>query len=394
MGIVTLADHVASAGLPFDRVQARQHDGIPIGVWLTGAPILWRQGIDGTSTVVGVIDTGVDDSHPDLLGKVVGRRDYVADGAQPSQFHYHGTHVAGTVAANGRVKGVAPNARLRDYRVLDRGGNGTNENVTQAIRDAADDGCHIITMSLGSPDDYPPMHDAIIYAISKGSLVIVAVGNDGPGRKSYPGYYHEVVGVAAIYLDTETGLVQRAWFSETNDEVDVCAHGTDVLSTFPGGLYGIISGTSMSTPHVAGVAALIAQKAMARLGHEMTEPTMWDALKGATTVDLSGAGVNAQTGAGLVTFYPAMPTLKRLSVTIGVKTITVDGQATQIDVAPVVVDNHTLTPMRATHEALGDMVDWDEATLTATAARWTMLGATDGQPLPIDVFPAPYTGPI
>lgn len=367
--MIRMIDHAvgtAYASLPNDI-----RDGISKGIRLMGAPALWRGGFMGTGIVVGVIDSGIDDTHTDLFGSVIAQRDYVKDGVAKASYLAHGTHVAGSIAARGTLKGVAPDVKLRDYRVFGGGGESSYEVIVQAIRDAADDGCDIISMSLGGPDDVPALHEAVQYAVSKNVIVIVAVGNEGPGAKAYPGYYPEVVGVGAVDTDLKV-----ATFSNTNPEVDVCAPGVSILSTAPNGGYLILSGTSMATPHVAGFAALLLQRAKARLGKPMTENALWESLK-SSTVDVGSLGIDAQTGAGFVTIYPSLPYVRNVAVTIGVPQVVVDGIPHDVDVAPVIVDNRTLTPTRHTHEPMDDVVTWDDATKTVSIERVMLDGLND-----------------
>ncbi len=285
---------------------------VPPGVQLTGAPLLWKQSIAGKGIVVGVIDSGIDRTHHDLQGQVVIARDYVKDNAPISNWNLHGTHVAGTIAAKGNIMGVAPEAKLADYRVLGLDGSGNVDAITMAIRQAVVDGCHIINLSLGSPSDYPPMHQAIKYAVSKNVLVVAAVGNRGDGKPTtreidFPGAYHEVVGAASVAYDQATGKLRPSDWSDTSEEVDVCSVGENVLSCAPGDRYVVISGTSMASPHVSGFAALLLCKAKMRTDLSMIpEETLYNMVK-TTTVDTGVPGIDVATGAGFVTFYPAMP---------------------------------------------------------------------------------------
>ncbi len=281
---------------------------LPDNVWVTGAPLMWGQKIQGTGCKVGVIDTGVDNSHPDLAGKVLLRRDYVKDGVSPSKFNPHGTHVAGTICANGKIKGVAPLATIIDYRVLDVKGSGSFVAVTQAILDAISDGCSIINMSLGGAYDYIPMHEAIKKAVQSNVLVVVASGNDGPNRVSFPAYYPEVVSVGAVNFDrnsSKINLPSTPWFSNSNREVDVAADGWRVLSTVPGG-YSYFTGTSMATPCVSGVACLLWDRFRKRMGRNPTGQELTTALK-SMTIDILQEGVDQVSGTGFVTFYPELP---------------------------------------------------------------------------------------
>jgi major intracellular serine protease len=279
-------------------------DRVPIGVWSTGAPLLWQQGFRGLGCKIGVIDTGIDKTHPDLVGRVLFTRDYVG---VDKPLHPHGTHVAGTIAATGKNKiyGVAPEASLVDYRVLDTNGSGSTLVIAKAINDAANDGCNVISMSLGGPQDNPQLRKAVQYAVSKGVLVVVAVGNEGPGRISYPGFYKEVVGVGAVNFSTR-GEIEQAVFSNTNKEVDVCCEGFQVMSCIPNGGYADYSGTSMATPHVSGIAALLFQKIFTNTGKKPTEDVLYTMLK-TISLDVMNKGVDEKTGAGYVTFYPSLP---------------------------------------------------------------------------------------
>lgn len=282
---------------------------IPDSIWAMGAPILWSQFIMGYGARVGVIDTGIDNSHPDLAPRFLFRRDYVNDGATPSQFHPHGTHVAGTICASGQLKGVAPVTSIIDYRVLGLNGIGTYNAIVQAINDSVTDGCRIINMSLGGDFDSPQLHDAVKNAVANNVLVVVASGNDGPNTVNYPGFYPEVVSVGAVEFDASTGnitLPSSPWFSSSNSEVDVAADGWQVFSTVPGGGYAIFTGTSMATPHVTGYASLMLDKIRKVTRRYPTEDELYITLK-RDTVDILTKGLDTTSGAGFVTAYPEIP---------------------------------------------------------------------------------------
>jgi subtilisin family serine protease len=290
-------------------------DKIPAGVWLMGAPMLWQQGVTGAGVRVGVIDSGIDDSHRDLRGKVVLRRDYVNDGVSPTRFHPHGTHVAGRIAANGpMLKGVAPDATLIDYRVVNLNGHTTSTTVTNAVLDAVNDKCHIINMSLVVVYT-KSLHDAIKNATRNGILVIASAGNSGrvlpPPQIQYPADFPEVFSIAALEFDPANGRVQYANYSNCAPNVDGAAIGSNVISTIPGGKYGIMSGTSMAASHASGLAALLHQKASICFPKEpvviMERPRVYIMLK-STTVDILTKGVDWCSGAGMLTVYPIIPT--------------------------------------------------------------------------------------
>lgn len=144
-----------------------------------GAPIEWKNGTDGKGIVVALLDTGIDRDHPALSGKVLHQRDYVDDGKHHTNYHYHGTHVAGIIAANGILKGVAPGVSLFDYRVLDSNGIGSSGNIAQAIVDATKDKVNIIFMPFvgSTPDDN--IEQAIKQAVNNNIVVIGCAHQSG-----------------------------------------------------------------------------------------------------------------------------------------------------------------------------------------------------------------------
>lgn len=248
------------------------------------APQAWDSTTGSASVVVAVVDTGADLSHPDLVGNLVPGYDMVDLGTNPTppagwRFEGdfsgrdgvpadevgHGTHVAGTIAAVSNnalgVAGVAWQCKIMPVKALTRlvriadgavSGTGSSADVAAAIRYAADNGASAINLSLGSSSSTTVEANAVAYAVGKGVVVVAAMGNDGSGNPSYPAAYPDVVSVGAI-----DSAEKKASFSQTGSHIDVVAPGVGILSTVPGGTYGTKSGTSMATPHVAGVAALI-----------------------------------------------------------------------------------------------------------------------------------------
>jgi thermitase len=218
---------------------------------------------------VGIVDTGIQASHPDLGGKVADCAR--SQGILPifsgtiqegscADDNGHGTHVAGTVSANTNngvgVAGVSFNSPLSICKALGGPlGIGSTADVANCITWVHDKGARVISMSLGGGDS-TTLRNAVNYAwrngASNGSVLVAAAGNDGDATLNYPAAYPNVVSVAAT-----DDRDRRASFSNANPDVEVAAPGVDITSTWNDGGYNTISGTSMATPHASGVAAVI-----------------------------------------------------------------------------------------------------------------------------------------
>ena len=236
--------------------------------WDIDAPEAWDAAFGAGSfpssggTRVAIIDTGIDRAHVDLLDKVKACASAVAvigvvTNGTCSDDNFHGTHVAGTVAAhtgNGLgVAGTAPNAELAICKALNAAGVGFVTDIAACIDWSwRTGGAKIISMSLGAEEGTDTEARAVKAADAAGVLVIAAAGNGYDAKPNYPANYPEVMSVASF---DQAGLVSD--FSTCNSDVEIAAPGTDVWSTFPENTYGVISGTSMATPHVAGAAALV-----------------------------------------------------------------------------------------------------------------------------------------
>lgn len=292
--------------LPF-TVEALQTeaDGIPYGVQQCQAPEIWNTGETGSGIVVAVLDTGIDFNHPDLKPNIIGGRNFTPEGWGHDKFedkNGHGTHVAGTIAANGEIKGVAPDAKILACKVLDRHGSGNYYSIIEGIRYATQwrgkngEKVRIINMSLGGSYDDKNLEKAILDACAAGVIVVVASGNEGDNRqetmeRAYPALYRECVTVAAC--DENKNM---AYFTNTHLEVDAIAAGVDVLSTYPKSTYARLSGTSMATPHISGILALLI-----KLGEKKFKRTMDEAeIYGLLTQVCCSLGFEASTeGHGL-----------------------------------------------------------------------------------------------
>ncbi|MCL6535801.1 MAG: S8 family peptidase [Armatimonadetes bacterium] len=222
---------------------------------------------------IAIIDTGIDSNHPDLTNKMRRHSNGAVYGwntlnntTNALDDNGHGTHCAGIAAAeinNGvGIAGVAawnPNvANARAYvqlmpvKVLSASGSGSLDAVARGITWAADNGAHILSLSLGAGSGAQQLQDAVNYAWNRGCLVVVAAGNGGSSSPQYPAYYTNSIAVAAT--DSADRL---ASFSQYGSWVDIAAPGVGILSTIPNNRYASYDGTSMACPHVAGAAAVL-----------------------------------------------------------------------------------------------------------------------------------------
>ncbi|WP_457559402.1 S8 family peptidase [Candidatus Harpocratesius sp.] len=216
--------------------------------------------VDESSVIIAILDTGMDLDHPDLAARYVWGYDIVNQDTIPDDDNGHGTHCAGIIAGIDNdigVVGVAPNVGLYIIKVLNRRGSGTDQQVADGIIMATNgpdgipgtsDDADVISMSLGG--SYAELiENAVAYAISYGVVVVAATGNEYADEPAYPAAYPGVIKVGATDInDVEADF--------SNDGETILAPGVSIYSTYIGASYATMSGTSMATPHVAGVCAL------------------------------------------------------------------------------------------------------------------------------------------
>jgi hypothetical protein len=257
-------------------------EGNDWGIDTINAPEVWNQGITGKGIVVAVVDSGVDYTHPDLddniwenAGEIpdngidddrngyiddIRGWDFVYQDNNPMDFDGHGTHVAGAIAAERNdfgITGVAYNAKIMPVRVLDANGQGYPDEIAAGIRYAADNGANVINLSLGGWYPSRLEDEAIGYATDKGVVVVIAAGNEGFPEPDYPAINADRLGIAVGAIDLNDSMNEYSNRAGSKVLDYVVAPGIDIYSTTPDDTYEIKSGTSMATPHVAGVAALV-----------------------------------------------------------------------------------------------------------------------------------------
>jgi subtilisin family serine protease len=229
------------------------------------APLAWELTQGASTTVVAVIDSGIDLAHPEFAGRLQAGFDYVEWDTVPQDQYGHGTHVAGVIAAAGDnglgVAGSAWVVQLVPLRSLDRTGVGTASNIALAVQAAANRRVDVINLSLALSGPSTTVHNAIVAASNSSILIVAAAGNDSqpgqlPAPVSYPAAYPEVIAVAAT-----TRWEDRAVYSNGGPEMELAAPGGEasdpIFSASLGGSYAMLYGTSIAAAHVTGAAALL-----------------------------------------------------------------------------------------------------------------------------------------
>ncbi len=246
------------------------------------ATAAWEETKGDEKIIIAVIDTGVELTHPDIKNKLQSSGyDYVNDDYEAADDHWHGTLVAGIAAAETNnakgIAGVAWNCYVWPIKVVitpvdpNERPYAPDDLVIEGIKYAADNGAHVINLSMGGPDPSQALEDALKYAYDKDVVIVASAGNDG-GSVEYPAAYDAYcLAVAATNYNDERVTLENSsddprykWESNYGPEIDVAAPGLDILSIYPTELtgpknlpYAWSSGTSMAAPHVAGLAALI-----------------------------------------------------------------------------------------------------------------------------------------
>ncbi len=349
----------------------------------------------GGAVIVAVLDTGIRFDHPDLGGVTVTGYDFFDDDSNPTDpgcpnidpsDPSHGTHVSGTVAArtnNGiGVAGVnwggVAQTKIMPLRVLgedppDFCGVGTYDDIADAITHAADKGAKVINMSLGGSEGNTTVDNAITYARNRGVTLVAAAGNDSCGPVSYPARNSQVIAVAAT-----TNTNQRASYSNCGPELDVAAPGgssaAGVLSTTwsPSGGHTYLSfqGTSMATPHVAGLVALM-------ISRGFTSPTTIQAQLESTATGLGAPGKDNEFGAGLVNAALAIsggPSAGRMRAFSGL----ISGTTISVQSNVVFVQSNGTFTITAAQAGTKSVFAWQDFNGNGVIDAGDYYGRTDG----------------
>jgi subtilisin family serine protease len=264
-----------------------------------------QSSFSGKGIRVAVLDTGCDLQHPDLQGRPIVRRSFIA-GESVQDGNGHGTHCIGTSMglkrpAVGPRYGVASDARIFAGKVLSNAGSGTDAQILGGINWALENGCEVISMSLGAPTRRGQAFSQVFEAVARraqqaGTLIVAAAGNESDRPRSvqpvaHPANCPSIMAVAAIDEARRIARFSNQGINPSGGQVDIAAPGVDVYSSVPlPTRYGRKNGTSMATPHVAGVAALLAEANPSARGAALAQLLTTRALR---LANLSSADVGA-----------------------------------------------------------------------------------------------------
>jgi subtilisin family serine protease len=253
---------------PVDAREAKLTTTTTWGIKRLKADLLWQAGFTGKGSLVGHLDTGVDGTHPTLGGAIGSFAEFdmagnQVPGAKPTDSGEHGTHTAGTIAGRAGTKGafgMAPDAKLASAMVIE--GGQVIDRILAGMDWVVGEGVRVMSMSLGLRGFTPAFQTVIDALRAANVLPVIAVGNEGPNTSRSPGNYANVLSVGAMDANDEVAdFSSSQQFNRPVDPLtpDLVGPGVAVLSSVPGGKFMEMDGSSMATPHIAGLAALLLQ---------------------------------------------------------------------------------------------------------------------------------------
>lgn len=304
--IATILDFpITKTALKKNQVNA-QSQILPWGIDKIDAELVWPLGNQANPIKVGVIDTGISNTHPELTPNIKGGVNTIRPRRSWNDDNGHGSHVAGIIAAvnnTSGVVGVAPSADLYAIKVLNSSGSGYVSDIIEGLDWSIANKMQLVNMSLGTTADIQSFHDAVTRAYNAGIIEVAAAGNDG-SAVIYPAAYPEVVAVTA----TDQTDTIASW-SSRGPEVDFAAPGVNIYSTYKDTGYATLSGTSMAAPHVTGALALILNSPVGAF--DANGNGKWDFSEAeeklkAGAVDLGTAGFDNLYGWGLINIFNSL----------------------------------------------------------------------------------------
>jgi serine protease AprX len=297
-----------AADIEFVEANEVRHITLSDSIPLINADDCWTAGYDGTGISICVIDTGIDDGHCDFPpGKIIAWADYVGSGSTPYDDHGHGTHCSSIAAGADSPYGVAPGASLMGAKVCTSGGQCSDSAIIQGIDFGVAQGADVESLSLGGPGDNgtSAIAQECNWAVNQGVVVCVAAGNDGPSCCTIgtPGDAANVITVGASdKSDALADFSSRGPTTDDRTKPDIVAPGVYIYAAAAGTTCSDtgMSGTSMATPHIAGVAALMLD------ARSTATPLQVKNCMGASAIDKHYAGKDRLWGWGRVDAYAAV----------------------------------------------------------------------------------------
>lgn len=361
-----VADYETDYPIAIAQNSAGQYDW---GVERIEAPYVWEttaaQGVR-----IGIVDTGIDYTHPELSSRYVGGYDFVNNDADPFDDHGHGTHVAGIVAADlndATQVGVSPQVNIYSLKVLGTDGTGYISDIVEAIDWAIQENLNVLNFSLGTTYHSSTLERKLNQASQAGIFLVAAAGNTNGGSLLYPAAYDTVVAVSAT--DAQDNFAN---FSSVGAEL--AAPGVHIRSTVPGGGYATWSGTSMAAPHVTGTVALMLANQQENVRQLLREtafdlgPEGRDSYYGYGLVHARFATLGKDVLAPLITFLEPDHQSK-VSGTVPIRLSIQDENnvvEAQLEINDVLVTEWTSEP----YEMLWDTSELDEDLYSLVATAW------------------------
>ncbi|WP_434749079.1 S8 family peptidase [Paenibacillus amylolyticus] len=260
------------------------------GIEKMNISLYWSKGIKGTGIKIAIMDSGVNFNHPDLSTNIQNGYNAINNKELPIDDYGHGTMMTGIIGAkhNGiGIKGIAPDSKIYPVKVLDEFGEGRFIHIQKGIEWCIDNDIDIINMSFAFPTDHPDLKSSIKKALDAGIIIVASVSNSYDGKSGFPASYDGVIAVTSVDSSYQKGETASL------DDIDFAAPGVDVITTSNDLKYQYVSGTSIATPHVTGMIALLLQDA------SFNKSNLYEQLK-ATSLDIGEKGYDSKFGWGFI----------------------------------------------------------------------------------------------
>lgn len=260
------------------------------GIEKMNIPLYWSKGITGSGIKIAIMDSGVNFNHPDLSSNIQDGYNAINPNNLPIDDYGHGTLMTGIIGSkhNGiGIKGIAPDSQIYPVKVLDEFGEGSFLHIQKGIEWCIDNDIDIINMSFALPTDHADLKSSIKKALDAGIIIVASVSNSYDGKSGFPASYDGVIAVTSVDSNFRKGETASL------DDIDFAAPGVDVITTSNDLKYQYVSGTSIATPHITGMIALMLQESF------FNERDLFEQLK-AIALDIGEEGYDSEFGWGFI----------------------------------------------------------------------------------------------